>query len=80
MECLLATNWRNIVAGCKFLVASLYNVNDAIHSMVISIRFDCLRTKVSINSLGVIVVVIVIVVLPLKSFTSKTACMFYCTR
>ena len=49
MECLLATNWRNIVARCKFLVASLYNVNDTIHSMVISIRFDCLQTKVSIN-------------------------------
>ena len=49
MECLLATNWRNIVAGCKFLVASLYNVNDAIHSMVISIKFDCLQTEVSIN-------------------------------
>ena len=29
---LLATNWRNIVARCKFLVASLYNVNDAAHS------------------------------------------------
>ena len=28
---LLATNWRNIVAKCKFLVASLYNVNDAAH-------------------------------------------------
>ena len=23
---LLATNWRNIVARCKFLVASLFNV------------------------------------------------------
>ena len=29
---LLATNWRNIVASCKFLVASLYNVNDVAHS------------------------------------------------
>ena len=29
---LLATNWRNIVARCKFLVASSYNVNDAAHS------------------------------------------------
>ena len=29
---LLATNWRNIVTSCKFLVASLYNVNDATHS------------------------------------------------
>ena len=49
---LLVTNWRNIVARCKFLVASLYNVNDAAHSMVQSIRFDCLkisRTEVSIN-------------------------------
>ena len=26
---LLATNWRNIVARCKFLIASLHNVNDA---------------------------------------------------
>jgi len=26
---LLVTNWRNIVARCKFLVASLYNVNYA---------------------------------------------------
>ena len=26
---LLATNWRHIVARCKFLVASFYNVNDA---------------------------------------------------
>ena len=29
---LLATNWRNIVARCKFLVASSYNVNDAARS------------------------------------------------
>ena len=29
---LLATNWRNIVARCKFLVASSYNVNNAAHS------------------------------------------------
>ena len=29
---LLATNWRNIVARWKFLVASLYNVNDATQS------------------------------------------------
>ena len=29
---LLATNWRNIVAKCKFLVASLCNGNDAAHS------------------------------------------------
>ena len=28
----LATKWRKIVARCKFLVASLYNVNDAAHS------------------------------------------------
>ena len=27
----MATNWRNIVAKCNFLVASLYNVNDAAH-------------------------------------------------
>ena len=27
----MATNWRNTVARCKFLVASLYNVNDAAH-------------------------------------------------
>ena len=30
---LLVTNWRNIVARCKFLVTSLYNVNDAAHSI-----------------------------------------------
>ena len=29
---LFATNWRNIVATCKFLIASLYNVNDAAQS------------------------------------------------
>ena len=49
---LLATNGRNIVARCKFLVASLYNVNDAAHSMARSIRFDCLKiswTEVGIN-------------------------------
>ena len=31
---LLVTNWRNIVARCKFLVTSLYNVNDTALSMV----------------------------------------------
>ena len=44
--------WRNIVTRCKFLVASLYNVNDAAHSMARSIRFDWLkisRTEVSLN-------------------------------
>ena len=49
---LLVTNWRNIVTRCKFLVVSLYNVNDAAHNMGQSIRFDCLkisRTEVSIN-------------------------------
>ena len=49
---LLVTNWRNIVARCKFVVVSLYNVNYAAHSMVQSIRFHCLkisRTEVSIN-------------------------------
>ena len=49
---LLVTNWRNIVPRCKFLVAILYNVNDAAHSMVQSIRFYCLkisRTEVSID-------------------------------
>ena len=30
--CLLATNWRNIVTRCKFLVPSLYHVNDTAHS------------------------------------------------
>ena len=40
---LLVTNWRNIVIRCKFLVVSLYNVNDAAHNMVQSIRFDCLK-------------------------------------
>ena len=29
----LVTNWRNIVARYKFLVTSLYNVNDAAHSL-----------------------------------------------
>ena len=29
---LLTTNWRNIFARCKPLVASLYNVNDAAYS------------------------------------------------
>ena len=50
--CLLATNWRNIVNRCKFLVASLCIVNDVAYSMAQSIRFDCLkilRTEVSIN-------------------------------
>ena len=43
------SNWRNKV---KFLVTSLYNVNDAALSMVQSIRFDCLKilwTEVGIN-------------------------------
>ena len=30
---LLATNWRNMVASYKFLVATLYNVNEAAHSI-----------------------------------------------
>ena len=45
-------NWRNIVARCKFLVASLYNVNDAAHGIARSISFDCLKispTEVGIN-------------------------------
>ena len=49
---LLATNWRNIITRCKFLVASLYNVNDAAHSLVRSIGFDWLkisRTEVGLN-------------------------------
>ena len=29
---LLTINWRNIVAKCKLLVVSLYNVNGAAHS------------------------------------------------
>ena len=29
-----------LVARCKFLVPSLYNVNHAAHSMALSIRFD----------------------------------------
>ena len=29
-----------IVARCKFLDTSLYNVNDAAHSMALSIKFD----------------------------------------
>ena len=31
--CLLATNWRNIVARYKLLVTSYYNVNEAAHSI-----------------------------------------------
>ena len=49
---LLATNWSNIVARCKFLVASLYKVNDSAHSMARYIRFDCFKisqTEVGIN-------------------------------
>ena len=52
----LATNWRNIVARCKFLVAILYNVNDTAYSRVRSIRFDCLkisRTEVGMNIMEV---------------------------
>jgi len=48
----MVTNWRNTVVRCKFLVASLYNVNEASHSMTRSIRFHCLkisRTEVGIN-------------------------------
>ena len=45
----MATNWRNVVAGCQFLDASLYNVDDTTHGMVISIRSDCLQKEVSIN-------------------------------
>ena len=30
---LLATYWRNIVARCKFLVASLYIANDAAYNI-----------------------------------------------
>ena len=36
---LLAINWKNIVPIGKFLVTSLYNVNDAAHSVMKSIRF-----------------------------------------
>ena len=36
---LMATNWRNIVARCKFLLASLYNVYDTAHSMARSRRY-----------------------------------------
>ena len=44
--CLLTTNWRNIVARCKFVVASLYNVNDAVHSIRVSdIWRGCGATK-----------------------------------
>ena len=39
----MATNQRNIVTRCKFLVASLFNVNDAAHRTGRSIRFDCLK-------------------------------------
>ena len=36
---LLATNWRNLVTRCKFLVASLYNVNDTNHSIRACFRY-----------------------------------------
>ena len=49
----MVTNWRNTVVRFKFLVTSLYNVNDASHGMMQSgSRFHCLkisRTEVSIN-------------------------------
>ena len=46
------SHWRNKATRCKFLVASLHNVNDAALSMVQSIRFDCLKmlwTEVGVN-------------------------------
>ena len=46
------TDWGNVVGRCKFLVASLFDVNDATHSMAQSFRFDCLKisqAEVSIN-------------------------------
>ena len=46
---LLATNWRNIVTRGKFLVASLFNVNDATHSTVQSIRFDCFGINLEVT-------------------------------
>ena len=52
MEGLIFGILQYIVARCKFLVASLYNVNDAAYSMAQSIRFDCLKilqTEDSIN-------------------------------
>ena len=47
------TNWRNIVARCKFLVASLYNVNDAAHSQFHAARFTKTR-KISRNSVEIL--------------------------
>ena len=31
--CFLVINWRSIANRCKFLVSSLYNVNDVAYSM-----------------------------------------------
>ena len=48
----LATDWKNVDGRCKFLVTSLFDVNDATHSMARSFRFDCLKISqagVSIN-------------------------------
>ena len=47
------TNWRNIVARCKFLVASLYNVNDAAHSQFHAARFTKTR-KIPRNSVEIL--------------------------
>ena len=52
ISCWQPTQEKCIVARCKFLVTSLYDVNDAAHSMAQSIRFDCLkilRTEVGMN-------------------------------
>ena len=64
----LATNWKRkflqlvakrpedfLIARSKFLVASLYNINDTAYGMACSIRFDFLkisRTEDSINLEG----------------------------
>ena len=45
--CLLTKNWRNMVARCKFVVASLYlMLSDAVHSIRVSdILRGCRATK-----------------------------------
>ena len=41
---LLATNWRNIVARCKFLVTCLYNVNNLMTQLIVRAS-DILRCR-----------------------------------
>ena len=52
ISCWQPTQEKYVVARCKFLITSLYNVNDTAHSMAQSIRYDCLKilqTEVGMN-------------------------------